>query len=253
MIKFFRRIRQKLLSENKFTKYIFYAIGEIVLVVIGILIALGINNWNEKRKEVNFELQLLYSFKDGLKKDLQDLEGNVRWHKRGLAAADTILFALENDKDYDIDKIARNFSDFMTPTFFRYSTSAFETLKSKGITTISNKQLRDAIIGVYDSQYNFFLVNERYFVDELERGFAEVFPTRFESAYDYDLTKPDFPGSLRPLNFEALKKDQEMLYYIRSTQNRTRILVDWQYAQLRSRIVELMSKINTEIEHLESQ
>ncbi|WP_373018218.1 hypothetical protein, partial [Muriicola sp.] len=106
---------------------------------------------------------------------------------------------------------------------------------------------------VYDSQYNFFLVNERYFVDELERGFAEVFPTRFESAYDYDLTKPDFPGSLRPLNFEALKKDQEMLYYIRSTQNRTRILVDWQYAQLRSRIVELMSKINTEIEHLESQ
>jgi len=50
MIKFFRRIRQHLLTENKFSKYLIYAIGEIVLVVIGILIALQINNWNEERK-----------------------------------------------------------------------------------------------------------------------------------------------------------------------------------------------------------
>ena len=47
MIKFFRNIRKALLAENKFTKYLMYAIGEIVLVVIGILIALSINNWNE--------------------------------------------------------------------------------------------------------------------------------------------------------------------------------------------------------------
>ncbi|MCW5517958.1 DUF6090 family protein [Muriicola sp. Z0-33] len=50
MIKFFRRIRKSLLSEDKFSKYLLYAIGEIVLVVIGILIALSINNWNENRK-----------------------------------------------------------------------------------------------------------------------------------------------------------------------------------------------------------
>ena len=50
MIKFFRRIRQRLLSENKFTKYLIYAIGEIILVVIGILIALQINNLNDESK-----------------------------------------------------------------------------------------------------------------------------------------------------------------------------------------------------------
>lgn len=50
MIKFFRRIRQKLLSENRLSKYIFYAIGEIILVMIGILLALQVNNWNERRK-----------------------------------------------------------------------------------------------------------------------------------------------------------------------------------------------------------
>jgi hypothetical protein len=50
MIKFFRRIRQRLLTENRFQKYLLYAVGEIILVVIGILIALQINNWNENRK-----------------------------------------------------------------------------------------------------------------------------------------------------------------------------------------------------------
>ncbi|MFT7066002.1 MAG: hypothetical protein ACJAUO_001580, partial [Sediminicola sp.] len=59
MIKFFRKIRQKMLTENKFSKYLLYAIGEIILVVIGILIALSINNWNENRKESNLELEIL--------------------------------------------------------------------------------------------------------------------------------------------------------------------------------------------------
>ncbi len=53
MIKFFRKIRQKLLAENKFSKYLIYAIGEIFLVVIGILIALSINNWNQNKNEQN--------------------------------------------------------------------------------------------------------------------------------------------------------------------------------------------------------
>ena len=59
MIKFFRKIRQNLLMENKTGKYFKYAIGEIILVVIGILIALGINNWNENRKNHQAEKVVL--------------------------------------------------------------------------------------------------------------------------------------------------------------------------------------------------
>lgn len=67
MIKFFRKIRQNLLSEGKTGKYFKYAIGEIVLVVIGILIALSINNWNENRKDSIEEKAILESLLENLK------------------------------------------------------------------------------------------------------------------------------------------------------------------------------------------
>ena len=69
MIKFFRNIRQKLLAEGKTTNYLKYAIGEIVLVVIGILIALQINNWNEERKAKLSENATLKNFVQDLKSD----------------------------------------------------------------------------------------------------------------------------------------------------------------------------------------
>jgi len=66
MIKFFRKIRQKMLTENKFGKYLTYAIGEIILVVIGILIALSINNWNENRKNSIEEKAILENLIENL-------------------------------------------------------------------------------------------------------------------------------------------------------------------------------------------
>lgn len=80
MIKFFRHIRQRLLSESKFSKYLLYAIGEIVLVVIGILIALQINNWNDLRKKS----ALKHNYIESLKKDL---------------AADLVYFDVQIEKD----------------------------------------------------------------------------------------------------------------------------------------------------------
>lgn len=69
MIKFFRRIRQSLLTENKFSKYLLYAIGEITLVVIGILIALQINNWNNDKKDRKLEKQYIIGLVNDLKTD----------------------------------------------------------------------------------------------------------------------------------------------------------------------------------------
>lgn len=72
MIKFFNKIRQKMLTQNKFSNYLLYAFGEILLVVIGILIALQINNWNENNKnrsaEKEYQKELLKDFEINLKK-----------------------------------------------------------------------------------------------------------------------------------------------------------------------------------------
>ncbi|MFT6996019.1 MAG: sensor domain CHASE-containing protein, partial [Maribacter sp.] len=73
MINFFRRIRKKMLTENKFAKYLTYAIGEIFLVVIGILIALQINNWNEEKIQKQELNDILQSVANGLESDLREL------------------------------------------------------------------------------------------------------------------------------------------------------------------------------------
>ena len=73
MIKFFRKIRQETLTENKFGKYLAYAIGEIVLVVIAILIALAINNWNESKKEKVLEKKVLIELKKSLENNYNEM------------------------------------------------------------------------------------------------------------------------------------------------------------------------------------
>jgi hypothetical protein len=73
MIKFFRQIRENLLMENKIGKYLKYAIGEIVLVVIGILIAVQINNWNQEKLEVKKEYEIMSNLAEDFKINLSNL------------------------------------------------------------------------------------------------------------------------------------------------------------------------------------
>ncbi len=89
MIKFFRKIRQKLLSENKFSKYLLYAIGEIVLVVIGILIALSINNSNEYHKTRKTALAYLNSLHE-------EFEFNLALLDTTISAAQELSQGVEN-------------------------------------------------------------------------------------------------------------------------------------------------------------
>ena len=77
MIKLFRNIRRNLLAEGKTSRYLKYAIGEIILVVIGILIALQINNWNQQRIENKKEVELLIGLLDEFQYNLGTLEEGI--------------------------------------------------------------------------------------------------------------------------------------------------------------------------------
>lgn len=96
MIKFFRHIRKSLLMENKTSKYFKYAIGEIILVVIGILIALQINNWNENLKKESIKKSYVTSLINDLKKDTVQLNERLKNNNNLLANIDSISAYLDS-------------------------------------------------------------------------------------------------------------------------------------------------------------
>jgi len=116
MITLFRRIRQKLIDSGSITKYLLYAIGEILLVVIGILIALQVNNWNEERKDRSRADQYLTSLRMDLQEDLimlqvgfdiayddsVELISQLQRLNENINQADTVKNILINEMDYYI-------------------------------------------------------------------------------------------------------------------------------------------------------
>ena len=105
MLKFFRRIRQNLLMENKFIRYLLYAIGEISLVMIGILLALQVNNWNNLRIESSKEQMFLKNLQTDFKNNL--IEYNIV-NNRGIEAYHAsveLLNIIKNDSPIEPTKI----------------------------------------------------------------------------------------------------------------------------------------------------
>lgn len=251
-MKLFRFIRQRLLSKGKFSKYLPYALGETLLVVVGILIALQINNWNETRINSKIELKLLKSCLEGLKEDLADANYNIGQHSQAIENLDRIILNLEGNEAIDLDMFSRSLSQAMTPTYFVYSTSAFETIKSRGVNIISNDSLRNQIIKVYDSRYGFFLKYEELFVRELFTMYREVIPTRFEEGHYYDLSQPVITGELKPLNMNSLRSDHIFKYSPKTLRNQNRILIDFHYASLKTQITDLIKNLEMEIIRLEN-
>jgi len=150
MIKFFRHIRQNLIMENKTSKYFKYAIGEIILVVIGILIALQINNWNENRKSKSFETEILTQVQANLVKDKQTLEEISSNFQKAIISSNKILESRWSNQDKDSLKYW--LADIIQFDRFQPLTNAYEVLKSKGLDQLQNKNLRFLLGTYYDDQ-----------------------------------------------------------------------------------------------------
>lgn len=97
MVNFFRRIRQALFNENKYRKYTFYAIGEIALVMIGILLALQVNNWNSNRIEKKEEQFIYLRLIQDLKQDVEGLQTSIDNFEQRLIFGAEALEQLESE------------------------------------------------------------------------------------------------------------------------------------------------------------
>jgi hypothetical protein len=151
MIKFFRKIRQKMLNESKFSKYLLYAIGEIVLVVIGILIALQINNWNEARKEnTKLKKAIKSVYIDLVSDSLLIYERLPLVNQRNTEITNLLRrsYASETNLDTLVQIMKNEFPVrwYSSPT---YNTNTFSNLKSTGTFDILPLEIKKSLSNYY--------------------------------------------------------------------------------------------------------
>ena len=188
MLRFFRNIRKKLATENKVMAYLRYAIGEILLVVIGILIALQINNWNENRKERIIEIKYLKNLKHDLQSDSTDLVyyKDIRIGQSN-AAKELIKYAKSKNLS-DIYFLDSLFTTVMLWWEFVPNNNTFEELRSSGnLKLIQNDSIKNLLLDL--SKENEELVSSR---NHIRRDYEEyLYNQKFMLISFLDVNDPD--------------------------------------------------------------
>lgn len=143
MIKFFRHIRQDMIDKNRIVKYLLYAVGEIVLVVIGILIALQINNWNEMRKQRVQEHKFLTSLKADLMVDLESLDAIMAERTSKVNCSNMLMYPQAMDTPQQVRAVDSLIGRVMGWVRFVPRTNTMEELISSGnLNIISNDSIK---------------------------------------------------------------------------------------------------------------
>ena len=207
MINFLRKTRQQLLTQNKVSKYILYAIGEIVLVVIGILIALQINNWNEWRKDRMIEKSILLEFEDNLERNIALIDIATAEIIEINKSTKTMIEIIEQRKSYP-DTLIHHFDQLNRSGSYllKLNTNAYESLKNIGFEILSSKVLKKEILSLFEINYPSY-VQETEVVNAIWGGNLMWWQ-------DYFYIRPSEPG-LIPLDYSSLIEDKKFMTIVR--------------------------------------
>lgn len=216
MIKFFRRKRLDLMANNQTKKYLKYAIGEILLVVIGILIALQINNWNEIRKNRNLEKEFLIGLKETLQTDLKRNLYSQNINRQALHSVAVLKEHITHKKPYH-DSLKYHFGAMSQFHFWDLSESVFESLKAKGLDLITNTHLRDSLALAYGNHNKSINYAGFRYHDHIDHAIFTIFNTRFKEVWGGAAEENNV--YMEPLNYASLRSDQEFLYFLESLPN----------------------------------
>lgn len=215
---------------------------ETLAVIVGILIAFALDNWNEERKLKKDEISMLKNFSESLKNDVVAFEYPLQINPRVSNSIEVIIESIEKDIPYH-DTLKYNFRNTAYLWAADINESIFETLKSKGLSLISNEQLRQHIIDVYDAgntRYKFLI---REYREMLLDASDNIYNTRFDEFWK--------KGEMVPLDFEKLKNDHEYLYFIKTLRNKHRIWMAQNLNNMHTSLSTLLDEIELEIEILE--
>jgi hypothetical protein len=204
MLKFFRRFRQKFIDEGNFKRYLIYAIGEILLVMIGILLALQVNNWNENKKDRKVESKLLIELKENLNVNQDRLQDEILKEQSSIAAINLVVDHIDNQQPYH-DSLNTHFRQAFQAYDIVLSSSAFEAIKSRGFEIIDSDSLRKAVIDLFDVTYS-NLISETV---RLENQFwpSSVLPVLHKHFRWYG-------NNIKTVDYEALVNDKTYINMI---------------------------------------
>lgn len=230
------------MSENKTGKYFKYAIGEIVLVVIGILIALQINNWNEQRKTKDYETKMLYQVRKDLILDTIYFNAVKARPMRVDKAVDKLI----NMKIKNIihnDSIGLLFETTGTTMNYSYHSGAYESIRSVGLDRISNDSLRNHIAEMYD----FTFPRGKDLIESFQKEASEDYRQTLNTFFVYDVFNKN---RSRPIL--KLKLDSKLLFD--EPQFANTLYLSKAYAvNTISRIEGLVSRITRLLQHIDSE
>ncbi|QBA65331.1 DUF6090 family protein [Muriicola soli] len=188
MIKFFRKIRQQLISDNRIGKYLFYAIGEILLVVIGIVIALQIDNWNENRKSRLKEKVLLNQLKQEFTNDLNQIRNKTQQRNNIIYSSKKLLEYIDNDHLDNPDSIVYYLQRTVFIPTFNTSSKDFFTARDVGL--IENDSLR-ALLADWPSQVDQLVEEEQQWVFYRDNYHIKFLTQHFRTRNIYDSVQED--------------------------------------------------------------
>ena len=239
MIRFFRTIRQRLLAQGRIVRYLTYAIGEILLVVIGILIALQVNNWNQQRNREAQEVKMLKELALNLRADSADHRDNIEFYD-GVARAAEIIKRTMLERTPWHDSMEVHYGYLLRHGLATFNTSAYDNLRSIGFDLISNDSIRIALTNLHAINYTQVLKMEQELsVDNQTFFIAPVVLRRIR------MERPWFQG--RPHNHQALWGDVEFLEVVQWKATTMDYVADTYRTTLR-RTTELIRMIERELE-----
>lgn len=152
MLKFFRTIRKNLLGEGHIRKYLVYAIGEILLVMIGILLALQVSNWNDNRKNTAKSNKILKEIKRNVEDNIRQTNSEIEYEKSVIASINIVLDNLDHVGEYH-DSLAIHFHLAHIWSTANWKSSGYQTLKAHGVDQIDSDAVKEAIVDLYEISY----------------------------------------------------------------------------------------------------
>lgn len=219
MIKFFRKIRQHLITENKFNKYLLYAIGEIILVVIGILIALQINTLNEQKKEDTLTKTYLSNLKLDLLSDISNIKKTkkniIQYEKDGYYALQVIDGKIDTieKKRFLKSLIYNNHYPIFKPSRSTYD----DLINSGNIKLIKNNDLKVALSKYYlqNDWWEQFgqRAKDTHWYEMREEMFKSVDPFMMKAFYEeefYPTEEPEITYEDIDVDFESLSTNESL-------------------------------------------